>query len=195
MSWRTTGLLFLALLVVGAAVLALQQRPAAEATPVAPAFVEAVDLFGDVAVEDVVRLEIVQVDPPDEALFARDDEESFWSQIVPTTTQVFSPTLTNQIAGLLNTRARRTFSPEAGDLAPYGLDSPQSRVVVATRRADAIVRYELAIGNPTPTGDAYYVLKRGDPRIHLLPSASLDGVLGLLEHVPLPEPAPLPASP
>lgn len=194
-SWRTTGLLFLALLVVGAAVFALQQRPAGEATPTAAApFVEAFDLFGGITVEDVVRLEIVQAEPPDEALFTR-DEESVWMQTVPTTTQVFSPTLTNHVVGLLNTRTRRSFSPEAGDLAPYGLDNPQTIIVIAARRAGAIVRYELAVGNLTPTGDAYYVLRRGDPRVHLLTTAALDGILRLLENVPLPEPMPAGTSP
>jgi hypothetical protein len=189
-SWRTTGILFLVLLIIGAAVLALQQRYSAGAqatpTPAGP-FVEVVDLFDGVLVEDVVRLEIVRAEPEDEAVFAR-EEDSSWVQTVPTTTQVFSPTLTNQITGLLNTRARRSFSAEGGDLAPYGLDDPQASIVLAVRRAAEVVRFEVVLGNHTPTGDAYYVQRRGDPRVHLLSTAALDGVLGLLDHVPLPQP-------
>jgi hypothetical protein len=190
-SWRTTGILFLVLLIAGAAVLALQQRYSAEAqaTPTAASssFVEVVDLFDGVLVEDVVRLEIIQTEPEDAAVFSR-EEDSSWVQAVPTTTLVFSPTLTNQVTGLLNTRARRSFSAGGGDLAPYGLDNPQATIVLAVRREGETVRYELALGSRTPTGDAYYVQRRGDPRVHLLSTAALDGVLGLLEHVPLPQP-------
>lgn len=124
MSWRTTAILFLILLVVAAAVFLVQRQPAGEgaATATSPAsFVEATDLFDGVTVEDVVRLEIVQSDPPDQALFERAAEGS-WTQTAPTTTQVISATLTNQVMGLLNTRASRSFAPEGGDLAPYGLD-------------------------------------------------------------------------
>jgi hypothetical protein len=153
-SWRTTGILFLVLLIIGAAVLALQQRYSAGAqatpTPAGP-FVEVVDLFDGVLVEDVVRLEIVRAEPEDEAVFAR-EEDSSWVQTVPTTTQVFSPTLTNQITGLLNTRARRSFSAEGGDLAPYGLDDPQASIVLAVRRAAEVVRFELALGNHDANG-------------------------------------------
>lgn len=188
MSWRTTGILFLILLVVGAAVLALQQRYAAEAratpTPPSASFVEVVDLFGGLAAEDVARLEISRMEPEDSAVFAR-EEDSAWVQTVPTMTQVFSPTLTNHVTGLLNTRARRSFSAEGGDLAPYGLDSPQAIITLAVQRDGDIIRYELALGNPTPTGDAYYVQRRGDPRVHLLSTVALDGLLGLLENVPL----------
>lgn len=188
MSWRTTGILFLVLLVVAVAVVALQRQQAGDeqATATSPAsFVEATDLFDGVTVEDVVRLEIVQRDPPDEAIFERAAEGS-WTQTAPTTTQVISATLTNQVMGLLNTRASRSFAPDSGDLAPYGLDEPQATIVLAARREDAVVRYELALGDVTPTRDATYVLKPGDPRVHLMSTASLDGLLRLLETVPLP---------
>lgn len=188
MSWRTTAILFLILLVVVAGVIVVQQGDTdeAEATPTGMSnFVEAFDLFGGVTVEDVVRLEIIREEPPDQALFEQ-AEDGIWYQTVPTTTQVLSTTLTNQVSGLLDMRARRSFSAEAGGLAPYGLDEPQARIVVAAHRNGQVVRYELSLGDLTPTGTAYYVQRRGDPRVHLLSTAALDGLLGLLDTVPLP---------
>lgn len=188
MSWRTTAILFFMLLVVAAGVIILQQGDTdeAHATPTAMSdFVEAVDLFGGVRVDDVVRLEIVRKEPPEQALFEQ-SEDSAWVQTVPTITQVLSTTLTNQVSGLLDMRARRSFRPEAGDLTPYGLDEPQATIVVAARREEQVVRYELSLGDLTPTGTAYYVQRRGDPRVHLLSTATLDGLLRLLDSVPLP---------
>ncbi|MDT8307359.1 MAG: DUF4340 domain-containing protein [Anaerolineae bacterium] len=193
MSWRSTAILFVIFLVVAAAVLLLQPGDADEAgaTPGAAAeFVEVSDLFGGLTVDDVVRVEIVREEPPDQALFEQ-GEGNLWVQTVPTTTQVLSTTLTNQVTGLLNMRARRSFSAEGGDLAPYGLDEPQATIVVAARREGQTVRYELALGDLTPTGTAYYVLRRGDPRVHLLSTTPLDGLLRLLDTVPLlPTPTP-----
>jgi hypothetical protein len=189
MSWRTTAALFIGLLVVAAAVLIIQRQPdgqeVATSTGAAP-FVEALDLFDGVVIQDVARLEIVQADPPDEAIFERDPEGA-WVQTVPTATQVFSATLTNQVTGLLNSRARRSFTPEGSDLAPYGLQEPETIVIIAAKRGGDVVRYELGIGDLTPTADAYYVLKPGDPRVHLISTAALDGLLRLLENVPLQE--------
>lgn len=194
MSWRTTGILFLVLLVVGAAVFLIERRPGGEDEPTATSpssFVEATDLFDGVTVEEVVRLEIVQTEPADEALFERTEEGS-WTQTVPTTTQVISTTLNNNVTGLLNTRATRSFSPEDGDLSPYGLDEPQATIVLAVEKDGSVVRYELALGDAAPTGNATYVLKPGDPRVHLMSTFAFDRLLGLLENVPVP-PTPTPA--
>jgi hypothetical protein len=54
-----------------------------------------------------------------------------------------------------------------------------------------VVRYELALGDVTPTGDAYYVRKPGDPRVYLMSAAGFGALLRLLETVPLP-PTPTP---
>jgi hypothetical protein len=192
-SWRTTGILFLILLTVAAVVLIVQRQPPGDelATPTGPAsFTEALDLFDGVTIDEVVRLEIARSAPPDEAHFDR-DAEGAWSQTAPTATQVISATLTNQVTGLLNTRVSRSFTAENGDLAPYGLDDPQATIVLAVQDAGSVVRFELALGDLTPIGDAYYVLKPGDPRVHLMSSASLDSVLRLLDTAPLPvTPAP-----
>jgi hypothetical protein len=188
MSLRTTAVLFVVLLAVAGAVLIFQPGTDGEAlaTATAAPFVEALELYEGAAVEDVVRLEIVQTASADEVLFERDGEGA-WTQAVPTTTLVFSPTLTNQVAGLLNSSARRSFPAEGGNLEPYGLEEPAYTIVVAVEREGSIVRYELALGSRTPTGDAYYTLKTGDPRVHLLSTAALEGLLRLLEYVPLPE--------
>jgi hypothetical protein len=191
MSWRTTAILFLVLLVVAAGVLILQQRQDAEnsATPtVTTDFVEVIDLFSGLTVDEIVRVEVSRHEPPDLALFVHGDDTT-WTQTVPTTTQVLSMTLTNQVSGLVNSRARRSFSAEDGDLSPYGLDEPQATIVIAARRDGQITRYELRLGNLTPTGTAYYVQRQDDPRVHLLNTIALDGLLGLLDDVPVPEKA------
>ncbi len=190
MSWRTTGILFLVLLVVAAVVLVVRQRPGGEEdAPAADSsqFVEAIDLFDGVTVDQVVRLEIVQADPADEALFERTPEGS-WTQTVPTTTQVISTTLDNSVTALLTARATRSFVPEGGDLGPFGLDAPQATIHLAVEAEDAVVRYEIALGDAAPTGNATYVLKPGDPRVHLMSTFTFERLLDLLENVPLPAP-------
>ena len=198
MSWRTTGLLFVALLAV-AAIAFWQSRDndgAEEALPTAHAPVsESVNLFQGVQVEQIARLD-VQESIDTQASFRREPNGE-WYMMTPTATVVISQTVTNSLMGLVNTGSRRTFAPDENPLDAYGLQDPVRDIVVAVERGDQVVRYRLRVGNETPAGDAYYVLKEGDRRVHLMTRATLDGIFSLASDPPLPEtlPTPMPASP
>lgn len=198
MSWRTTGLLFIALLIVGA-IAFWQSRnddDVEEAQPTAQAPVaEGVNLFEGVDVERIARLD-VRESVEAQASFHREPDGE-WYMTTPTTTVVISQTVTNSLMGLLNTGSRRTFAPGENPLDAYGLQDPLRDIIVAVERSDQVVRYHLQVGNETPAGDAYYVLKEGDRRVHLMTKSTLDGIFSLASDPPLPEtlPTPMPAYP
>jgi hypothetical protein len=150
--------------------------------------------FSDATVEDVTRLDIDRDSIT--ASFAHEADGS-WHMTVPTATQVMSVTLTNQVRTLISTGSRRTIAPDENPLQAYGLDEPDSEITLVVRREERQVRYQLLVGNETPTGDGYYALKQGDPRVYIMSKSLLDGIFGLAEAPPLPDPAttPEPASP
>lgn len=195
MSWRTTGLLFLLLLVVGGLVYWQRGRveSGSEGTPTAlpPSPASGAVLFDDITVRDVVRLDVEN--SAGSTSFSR-RADGAWFMTVPTATMAISQTLTNNVQSLISTTGRRTLSPEENPLRVYGLDEPQATVTLAVRRDENVVRYRLLVGNQTPAGDAYYVLKEGDPRVHLMAGAALNNVLNLSGDPPLPQPTTTPLS-
>ena len=71
-----------------------------------------------------------------------------------------------EVAGLLSTlsslNSDRLLDEKAPDLAPYGLANPSLEVDVALKGDKT---EKLLIGDPTPTGNAYYVMLASDPRL------------------------------
>ena len=183
MSWRTTGVLFLMLLVLGGIVYWQQQAAGpTEPTP-APAsgagtFAETVPLLPDLTTDDVQRLEVSRTGSGDRRTYQQ--EEGIWTQTVPTTTQVLSSTIVTALQSLLDAGSRRTLSPDANPLDAYGLAEPGSTIVIAARRDGATARHTFYVGNLTPAGDAYYLQKAGDPRIHIVASFPINNILDLL---------------
>lgn len=191
MSWRTTGFLFLILVLVAGLVFwqnRQQQETETSSTVAAPSPQAGADLFGNASVENVVRLDVA-TGADVSASFHRDESGS-WSMTVPTSTQVISTTMANAVRGLISVGSRRTLPPEENPLQAYGLEQPQQQVTLAVQDEGRIVRHLLSIGNETPTGDAYYVLKEGDRRVHLVAKSALDSVLDLAQTPPVPEPGP-----
>ena len=194
MSWRTTAILFIVLVLVGGLVyLQSRQDDASTAAPTALATTpDSVDLFAGVDAANVVRLD-VRPNGDTEASFTQ-EEDGGWFMTVPTATTVISQTVTNSLMGLINTGSRRTFTADENPLDVYGLVEPTREVVFAVRREEQLVRYRLQVGNETPAGDAYYVLKEGDQRVHLLTKSPLDSIFELATQPPLPETLPTPMS-
>lgn len=187
MNWRVTLALFVILVIAAAAVFLWQQQPAATPTPTISAFstfIEAADLYDGLVIEDVQRVEVSRADPPAESVFVQ-SEDGAWMQTVPTTTQVISFTVSNQVMGMLNSRSRRALMPEGGDLAAFGLAEPHATILIAARRDEDTVRYQIAIGSTAPGGNIYYVHKSGDPRVHLVNKFALDSILRLLDDPPV----------
>lgn len=197
MSWRTTGILFVVLVVVGALVYLQSRQEAATPADLTPTVANAdtVSIFEGISVDDVRRLEVT-AGAGEEASFSR-EAEGGWFMTVPTATTVISQTVTNSVLGLFNTGSRRTFAPEENPLEAYGLEDPTREIVVVAGREGQVLRFQLEIGNETPAGDAYYVLREGDRRVHLMTKSTLDGIFALATEPPLPEslPAAVPAAP
>lgn len=190
MSWRTTGILFLVLVVVAGAAFwqsRRQEEAEGEATVASPPASAGADLFGSTSVENVVRLDVTTGEGVDASF--RQDEDSSWSMTVPTSTEVISTTMTNAIRGLISAGSRRTLPPEENPLQAYGLEQAGKQVTLAVQDEGRIVRHLLSIGDETPTGDAYYVQKEGDRRVHLVAKPALDSVLDLAQTPPIPEPS------
>ena len=186
MSWRTTGILFFLLLLLGGVAYWQSQTGALDAPTPTPAlaagtFTESVPLLPDVALAEVSRLEVRRArDAGDGAQVVYRQEEGSWTQTMPTTTAVLSTTVTTPLRSLLGAGSRRTLSPATNPLAAYGLDEPTATIVVAARREEATVRHTFFLGNLTPAGDAYYLQKEGDPRVHIVASFALNNLLDLL---------------
>jgi hypothetical protein len=192
MSWRTTGILFLILLLLGAYVWWQQQQDAPEealdALPTSPAPAENRPLFPNAVAEDVIRLEIVDLAANTTVTFLR-EEDGRWYQTVPTYTEVISATMSNHARSLANLTSRRVLPADANLPEAYGLDSPAFELIVASRDGERTIRQRLLVGNLTPTGDAYYLQRPGDGRVYLAANFSLDNILRLREEPPVLQPA------
>ena len=192
MSWRTTGILFIVLVVVGGLVYlqsGQSESDTAEATPGSP-IPAGVAIFEEVQLDNVVRVDIVA--NPDEEVSFSHEPDGAWFMTVPTATNVISQTVSNSLLGLINTSSRRSLSPDENPLEAYGLEDPAREINVAVQREDQVIRYKLFVGNETPAGDAYYVIEEGDPRVHLMTKSTLDAIFTLATDPPLPESLPTP---
>lgn len=68
---------------------------------------------------------------------------------------------------LCNMRYERVADENPKDLAPFGLSEPRARVVITL---DDGSKVELLGGDKTPTGNGYYGMKGGEPKVYILPS-------------------------
>lgn len=198
MNWRVTAVLFVLVVLVGGYAYYDSQdtTPGPTPTPAAPA-VERIPLLPGVAIDDVTELAVssapgVVTDTlRTEATYFRDATGS-WLQVVPTRTVAVSATLDGAVTGLLNLNSRRSLEAPEGGLAPFGLERPSYELRL-TYLADGSPRSDrFLVGGQTPAGDAYYIQRAGDERIHLVAPFSIDALLDLLAAPPLPLPTPTP---
>lgn len=194
MSWRTTAVLFIILLLlVGYTYYQNQQEP--EPTPVATLAAPTPEQFAVFAGASIDQIRGLQVDQPEEAktaVFSRDDRKN-WFQTVPTATQILSNTMEMQVTGLLSLRTAQSFAADVNPAAAYGLDTPAYIISLRAQREDgATVVYKLLVGDQTPTGSGFYIQKEGDPRVHIVNIGSIQNMIALLDNPPLPLPIPTP---
>lgn len=194
MNWRTVGILFIVVVLLGAVVYLMSQEDGSEtgvdpdATEI-PTAIPQENLVRDVAIADVQRLEVTRLEDDFQVAFIQDDN-SGWFQVVPTETTVISATMNSEVTRLINMTSQSVLSADANPLSVYGLDDPQYEIVLVARRDDNNVRFTFTVGNQTPTGDRYYAQKQGDPRVHVLLSSTVDSITGLLDERPIPTPTP-----
>lgn len=194
MSWRTTGALFIILLVVAALVFLQNQQDGAEEVSEAPTFQPPTSLFPEISGDAVQRLDIERAEDGVRAVYERQEGGTDWYRIVPTYTLAISQTLTSRLAGLTNLAARDTVLAGQNPRSAYGLDQPAHTISFLVPRDGQMVRYRIYVGYETPVGNYYYVAKEGDPRIFITLRTTIDNILSFLDTPPIPEPTPNPAA-
>lgn len=192
MNWRTTGILFVILVLVGGYVYWSGRQPdTPEPTPT-PAFapLPTTKFISDLTVETVTRLDVRRFEDGKLASFSRDLATGAWAQTTPTATQVVSRTMDNYVTGLINLTSRRTLEEGQGSPSDYGLDAPTYEVTLAGQRDGQTIHFRFLIGAATPTDDAFYVQRPPDERVHLVNKLVMENFTNLLDKPPLPVPTP-----
>jgi hypothetical protein len=186
-NWRWTAVLFGILALLAAFLVLQNQRQAAEEPTPFPTPIPAVALLPSVEIEAVQRLEIRRVEDDFAATFVHDEDGS-WARTVPTQTQVISQTMNTQLAGLLNLTAQSTLPEGANPLSAYGLDDPSYEITLVAIQDGQAVRFAFLIGDETPTGSGYYLMRQGNPSVRVVLKVPIDNVTNLLDGPPLNEP-------
>lgn len=196
MSGRTLAILFVVLLLVGgAAYFTSQQEPevAIDPVPTSAPRPETVTLVEEVILEQVARLELRRTEDTAYASFLHEPSGA-WFQTQPTQTALISTTMDTPVSTLINLASRRTLGADDNPLSAYGLDAPQYEITLAVRQeeTEGTALFKFIVGDETSTGNAYYVQKEGDPRVHLIAKFTIDNLLDLIDSPPiLPSPPPL----
>ncbi|MEW5986864.1 MAG: DUF4340 domain-containing protein [Chloroflexota bacterium] len=192
MNWRTTGILFILLIVVGGYVYWSGRQPATPEPTSTPAFAPqpTTKFITGLTVETVTRLDVRRFEDDSFASFGRDLDTGAWAQTTPTATQVVSNTMNNYVTGLINLVSRRTLEEGQGSLSDYGLDAPAHEITLAGQRDGQTIHYRFLIGATTPSDDAFYVLRQGDERVHIVNKLVMENITNLLDKLPLPVPTP-----
>ncbi|RMG92205.1 MAG: DUF4340 domain-containing protein [Chloroflexi bacterium] len=194
MNWRTTAVLFVILVLLGGYVFYQSRQEPVTPTPTPlPPTPERVPLVSeDTTIEQVNTVSVRRLADNNHTTFFRDGQGN-WLRTVPTQTVAISLTVNTQVTGLINLRSNRTFPPDLNPLAAYGLDEPTYEIVLDTLQDEQLHRTVLLVGNKTPAGDAYYVQKKGDPRVHVVSAGVIQNMINLLENPPL-QPTPTPTA-
>lgn len=193
MSWRTTAILFVVVLVLaGLVFIQSRQEPEVEEVPTAQPTLPTVRMFDDIiTLDQVTELSVQRIISDTSVLFLH-DARGDWYQTFPTQTQVISATLSGQVNNLINLSSRRTFGPNENPLEAYGLDEPQAQISLSYRKDEVVVRATFLVGDLVPGGNGYYFQKQGDPRVHIVPQFNVTGLLDLVGKPPVQLPTPTP---
>jgi len=90
-------------------------------------------------------------------------------------TVAWDPNSISQIASsFANLDADRLLSKNPTDLAQYGLSPVQATATANLSDGSNVV---IEIGNKTPSGNDYYVMKKGDPALYTVPTYSISPLL------------------
>ncbi len=175
--WRTTGVLFLVLLVlVGVVIFVNKRSPGAEPTPTSwpPVF--------DIPVSDVVAVDVYRGDG-----HVRLEHAEGWRIVAPEDKAADDDEVERRLRSLLLSVAFDRFTSQ--NLAEYGLDHPQARIVLDTGERQVEVR----VGDANPTDTDYYIQVGSDPTIYVVGKYAVDRVLEWTDTLPVP-PTPTPTA-
>ena len=89
------------------------------------------------------------------------------------------------VSGLARLTSRRALEPDANPLSDYGLDEPDYSFTFRADRNDQTIRYLFLVGNETPTGDAFYIQREGDERVHVAVPTNIQNMIDLVTSPPI----------
>jgi hypothetical protein len=125
---------------------------------------------------DIIRLSIHRKDQPPVDLSR--NGSGAWQIIAPKTLAADQEAVSSVLSALSPLNSSRLLEEKTSDLASYGLTAPAVELEVTLKGNQT---QKLLIGDETPSGNDYYVMLAGDPRLFTLASynkTSLDKTAG-----------------
>ncbi len=185
MRWRTTFILIILALALGAFVYVVELRRGTSTTPTST---DSVTVLRDVHVDDVTEFRLQKDQQALEAYLTADDG---WVMRYPVQSPADSDRIRQALGLLVYAHASRVLSPrEITSLADYGLAAPAIEWQIRLRTGRHILIW---IGDQTPQ-KMYYYLKTGeDERIYLVATSLVEVWEQLVEAPPYP-PTPTPTA-
>ena len=172
--WKTTRVLFL--IAVGLGGLLFWQSNAQETADVpTPTAVALPPLLGDVALAQVRRVEVRDLEQERMVVFEREGET--WTPA----DEARVGRLENGLNFIWQGATTQLLPPDQNPLVAYGLEIPRYQIALTVEDSAGSAVYDLFIGNPTPTRDSFYIRKAGDERIYILPQTGFRSLLELLD--------------
>lgn len=125
---------------------------------------------------DITRLSIQRKDQPPVVLSR--NVSGAWQIIAPQALAADQESVSSLLSTLSSLNSNRLLEAKASDLASFGLSAPALQLEFMLKGNKT---QKLLIGDQTPSGNAYYVMLAGDPRLFTLASydkTSLDKTVG-----------------
>jgi hypothetical protein len=113
---------------------------------------------------DMIRMELHQKDG-NTVVFEKEGEN--WKLRPEPVFPVDSNKIKNIERSFTGMTANRTIDEHPESLKAYGLDEPLARATAHVKDGDELT---FLLGNKTPTGNNYYLMKEGDPAVYASPS-------------------------
>jgi len=165
-----------AVLVLYVLTVQLPNERAANATPTPVAASSAV---WTIAGDQIAGVRVVDRAGNRSVAFAKDGQ-GIWSVTEPEAQPADQSLASTSAARFTNLFATRTITTPA-DMGPFGVLSPT--YTVELKLVDG-TQLSVAIGDKTPTGSAYYLLRRGEADVIVVSSSGIDGIISLLDEPP-----------
>jgi hypothetical protein len=190
MNRKTTFVLFVIVVLLGAYVLFVQSpkdKAAAEATPT---LVGGGGVVWSMSADQILEVRIVDLVKNRRVGFAKSSANlGVWSMTEPEPATADQNAAASAAASFTNLHYS-TIITTATDLSGFGVLTPT--YTIELKLADGS-QLKLAVGNKTPTDIGYYVLRDNETSVLVVDTGTMDTVLKLLDTPPLvPTPTPTP---
>ncbi|MBI2865152.1 MAG: DUF4340 domain-containing protein [Chloroflexi bacterium] len=183
MSYRTTVALLVLLAAVGAYMYFYGLRPEEPEAPVDTSNLKVFNL-------ETGSIRSLEVRQAGKNVLVKRNSQGGWDLAEPEQFEGDNPRLVNAVETAATLTASRVFTAtEVGSLADYGLDKPETRVIIGVGSNDYA---ELLVGNQNPGGSGSYVKRPDSDNVYLVDSYWINVLKGLLIELPKAKPTPTP---